>query len=668
MEKIKVKKLFFTFLILCCFVFTLFSQTNPTVGQKYLLVNGKPTFINGTNYSPSTGWFQILDNWNPEAVAKDMDSLQSIGVNFIRFMPLWYLIQPEINKFDQQKIDRLNELITIAGKRNISVQPSLITGWLDGGIFTPSWVTKNLFTDPDQINSTAKMVTIISKAISGNPNVHSYDFGNEINALKGAGRFIANPEQTKTWMAIMYKAFKAGDPNRLVTNGIGTGYDEFFSAENIALACDYMSAHSYSYFHGTILDDPWFGLRSTYSTNMIVAWAKIEGKPVLMQETGISGDWVSQEQRAKYLELEYFSCWADGAAGFVWWCSHNIDTTFRVKPAKDGREFVKNGKFDPLEYQMGLLDVHNNKFPAAETFKECVDFSTQLGLDWTDQLPVCYIVTPENISLNSYFRKIINAYVMAKQNHVDVRFIKENMKIPVDATFVIVPGFSVKAENKIHINNYLLNGGTVYQSFYNDFAPEIKINRDLIYNVESPAEMLVTKHIGSLNLLEKFTMAGHLKMAEESWSSNFETLVKTCPNCNSHSINEKGEGVYYKTQVGKGNYFYTRLNVEESLFDTYNPWAADESYKLYSVLKPVQKIDIDSKFVEFFHKKNESQEMIILINHSYNNQETNINSQKTIGLINKKTGENMGRGKEFSIRLKPAEVLFLTITENNKIK
>ena len=71
-----------------------------------------------------------------------MDSLSSIEVVFILFMPLWYLMQPEKDKFDQQKFDRLNELVHIAGKRGIMVQPSLITGWLCGGIFDPIGLQK----------------------------------------------------------------------------------------------------------------------------------------------------------------------------------------------------------------------------------------------------------------------------------------------------------------------------------------------------------------------------------------------------------------------------------------------------------------------------------------------------------------------------------------------
>ena len=255
MGKLKIIKWILPVVILFCMELTALAQVYPTAGTKYLTVNGKPVFINGANYSPSKGWFQILDNWNAKDIEQDMDALQSIGIDFIRFMPLWYLTQPEKDKFDQQKIDRLNELVTIAGKRNILVQPSLITGWLDGGIFTPPWIDKNMFTNVDEVNATIKMVKTISKSLSSNPYVHSYDFGNEINALKAVGRYTATPEQTKLWMAAIYKAFKDGDSKRLVTNGIGTGYDEFFPVENIATACDFMSAHSYPYFHATLRDD-----------------------------------------------------------------------------------------------------------------------------------------------------------------------------------------------------------------------------------------------------------------------------------------------------------------------------------------------------------------------------------------------------------------------------
>ncbi len=99
----------------------------------------------------------------------------------------------------------------------------------------------------------------------------------------------------------------------------------------------------------------------------------------------------------------------------------------------------------------------------------------------------------------------------------------------------------------------------------------------MVYNLESPSENLVTKYAGELNLLEKFNMIGHLKMSDENWSWNYETIMKSCPDCKNHSLNEKGKEVFYRVMVGKGTFYLTRLNVEEALCDTYDPWATDES-------------------------------------------------------------------------------------------
>jgi hypothetical protein len=150
-------------------------------------------------------------------------------------------------------------------------------------------------------------------------------------------------------------------------------------------------------------------------------------------------------------------------------------------------------------------------------------------------------------------------------------------------------------------------------------------------------------------------------MVQMNWSQNYETILKICPDCSNHSLNEKGEGVFFKTKVGKGNFYYTRLNLEESLCDTYNPWGNDESYKLYSVLKPEQDIDIDSKYVELYHKKNDKSEMIILLNHTDKVKETNIISKNVIRIKNMKNKVELGKGMEFSVKLNPAEVMFLEV-------
>lgn len=83
---------------------------------------------------------------------------------------------------------------------------------------------------------------------------------------------------------------------------------------------------------------------------------------------------------------------------------------------------------------------------------------------------------------------------------------------------------------------------------------------------------------------------------------------------------------------------------------------------MYSILKPEQDTDVDSEFVEFFHKKNGTQEIIVLINHSNASQETVIKSKRTIQLKNKRTNEEFDQSKEFFCSLKTSR----SAISNNK--
>ena len=138
-----------------------------------------------------------------------------------------------------------------------------------------------------------------------------------------------------------------------------------------------------------------------------------------------------------------------------------------------------------------------------------------------------------------------------------------------------------------------------------------------------------------MDLLEKFPLAGHIKITQMSYSSGYEVLFQLAESSYDHRLIENGEIACSRTPLGKGSYLYSGVNLEESLCAN-NPLESDASYKFYSLLKPEQEINIDSKYVEFFHKKNEKQEMIILLNHSYTYHETTIILKQPIKLMDKK--------------------------------
>src|ERR1039457_1689792 len=85
------------------------AQDRWGIQGQYITLNGQPTFLNGANYIPSTGWLLILENWNPEAIERDIAALRKLGVTSLRFPPLWPLLQPTIDQVSKEKLARINQ-------------------------------------------------------------------------------------------------------------------------------------------------------------------------------------------------------------------------------------------------------------------------------------------------------------------------------------------------------------------------------------------------------------------------------------------------------------------------------------------------------------------------------------------------------------------------------
>jgi hypothetical protein len=647
--------------ILFIILATIHSVTAQNVwGTKgsYLTKNGEPVYLNGVNYIVSDGWMINLPNLSRESASTDMEALEKIGINHIRFFPMWQLTQPTIDHVDENVLKQLDMLVESAREHNISMQIAPLTGWMSGAVFLPPWAVGDMFRDSKIINGEEFLCKTIATRYQENKNVLGYDFGNEMNVLQEKFTSGASGDQIYSWMKQIYRAFKNNSKSKLITNGIGTGYNINFDVRNIAKTTDYLSPHSYPYFHGTYKLDPWFGQRNTYSPNFIISWCKTIGKPVVLQEFGCSEAWLPPSKVGTYLRLTYFSTWADGAAGFIWWGSHDIDTTFRVK-SKDmliqySAPNFAHGKFEKLEYNLGLLSHQNVPKESALSFSDCINTANKLGLSWIDNLPVCYIIIPDNKSFNTAMHQFITAYTLAKQAHFNVKLCFEGTPIPSEAKAVFIPGLKLSGYAKEAIQNYLVNGGTVYQSYENDFGKSISLGEDTI--IDNPS-FFVNERFG-------LTEIGQPVYIPVPISFRAITVHEPAIPLVSYMSEEKKsvmKHVFVKQPVGKGTYYYFAGNLEESLVKTYNPWDKTNCEQLYNALKPQTSINIDNKYVELFFKHNENQSLILLLNHSEKYQHTTLKSHDNISLTNFETREEIGKGKEITLLLKPAEVIIAMV-------
>lgn len=622
------------------------AQNNWTVGENYVRHNNQDLFLNGVNYIPSHNWMMMLENWDEAQVEKDIIGMKSLGVKCIRFFPLWHMVQPTPNVLDEKIMEHIDRVLDLGAKHGLYFQITPITGWMSGGTFLPDWALGNIFTDTDMIEGEKFLVREFAKRYKNHPALQGFDFGNEINVLIEVMEINVTPEEIDEWMQTIYKAFKEGDPNCIVTNGIGTGFDPWFNIEAISKSCDYMSVHSYPFFHGTSRLDPSIGQRTLYSGNFITEWAKMVNKPVLMQENGTTRPGV---EAAKGLRVFFMSSWAEGAAGYFWWGSHMVDPEYLIHtPGLRAEYSVDKMKVGELsgDKTMGILSTENTPEVSGLEYKKCAEWIDQLGVGWVDLLPVCYILVPHTTEFHETMLKFITPFTLAKQAHFDVKLLWEDQEVPKDASAVFIAGFQLSSTGKINMDKYLNTGGKVYQSYYNSLSSNIKIfDKPVNFN-----DSLVLSNLDLIGNSIRVTKSEFRNIKFDD--SRVFALEKTV---------DQNKSIFVKTNIGKGTYYYLALNIEESLQKLRNPWSNEDSYLFYKALKPETSFKINNKYIEFYQKKRGNEELLVLINHENSEQNFTLDSKNNVRLANAINHENFGEGSTFSFQLKPAEVLLIKV-------
>ena len=702
-----------------------------TLKDGYLAFEGKPQFLSGANYIPSKGWYMILKNWTPDTIATveaDMKAMRSIGVRIVRFPPLWPILQDDDGKINHAALDHLDELLRIAHRNGIHVQVEFLTGGVDAATMLPAWAEGNLFVDPKIIAREKELVTAIVTRLKNNPGLFGYDYGNEVNVLYNrlahapALDMTTTAAQMRDWMLAITKTMKAADPRAMIAPGLGAQRTKegVFNIWDIAAATDYTTIHSWAYFDQTIKSDPWIGQRTLYNMNYNLAYNAMAGLPVMVQETGFAEWWIgSDEDIAKALRISLVSAWAQDGIGFLWWGSHDTRLDYRI-PVERNATYSEpailelDGAMSNLEYSEGLIDSENQPKLYGREFKRWAAIIDNLGIGWKETLPIVYILQPDDPKRGFPDRIQRTAFTLAKQTHMNVKLCPEWKPIPADATAVVIAGYALSEKGKTHVAEFLRNGGHVYQSWANDFAPGVIVSdetttlatpefliafpRDTIpmrnklpindgEYLRVNANALKVRAITSVTGPETRVLLRETKEKEQTGNYDITAGEAAKPAAAPAPKNPKSKiqnpkspkpksiptdatttpgnrPVCTETTIGKGKYYYFAANVEEALAATYNPWQADNTDKIYAALRPPGPVNINAKHVELYAKERGAEKLLVMLNRSDFAQLVTVYSRQGVALRNHVTRAPLGEGNEILIPLNPGEVLIAEVTAN----
>lgn len=326
--------------------------------QGFFTRSGRRIFPLGVNYWPASCGVEMWRVWPEREIQRDLDLLRQLGFNCVRFFLRWQDFEPEAGRYSALAFRRLGLFLDGCRKRGLIAQPSLIVGWMSGGIFWPEWKReRNLFADPIMRRRAVRFAAKAAAVCARFPEtVLAIDQGNEICCLPDC--LAAPPAAVASWCEAMSAAIRQGHPTALVISGneqnqivADTGWR--FGAQP---GCDLYSMHAYpnSAWHSL----PFDGMTDPLGQSLLPFYVKCARAfgPVMVQEFGTI--FTIGRCCDEYLRAILPACREAGANGFLWWSLRDFDA--------DGHPYNKNAFEGPL----GLVGLDDRVKPVLSYFQE----------------------------------------------------------------------------------------------------------------------------------------------------------------------------------------------------------------------------------------------------------------------------------------------------------
>lgn len=543
-------------------------------------------FILGCNYWASNAGADMWRKYDLNIIREDIKTLSSYGVTHIRVFPNWRDFQPVMPQFagkgilnsyclegdvapdnpyylDRCMLKRFQEFLGVCEEFGIKLIVGLITGWMSGRLYVPSALyEKNVLTDPTALYFEQLFIRGFVSEFKSSPAILAWDLGNECNCMAEATRL-----QALNWTATIANAIRAEDPTRMIISGmhgLEVNPGNPWLIKDQAMWNDVLTTHPYPYWCAYTRNDEILSLRTTmHATAQNKYYAECGNKPCLAEELGTMGPMLaSNDAAAKFLRVNLFSLWANGALGVMWWCGHD-QTLLSDFPYSENM----------VEVELGLLTIDRNPKPVLEEIKrfsgvlKTLDF--KLPEAKTDA--VCILTHGQRPWGVCYA-----SHILSRQAGYNLRFCYADDGIP-ESDVYLMPS---------------VNGITVMNSAR---------FQELKKRVYEGAELYISLDNGVLSEFESLTGMRIIDSYEEHESKTFElggdtfsfrtkrTYLMSSVGADILATDNQGNPLISVYQYGKGKVTCFNYPLEDNMIDCHDAFSS-QNYKLYrKVLESKQK-------------------------------------------------------------------------------
>lgn len=315
----------------------------------------------GVNYTPSHNWWFCWNDWNRDPMQRDLDRIASLGADHLRVLLIWPYFQPNLTWVSPEHLDRLEDLMTMAGARQLDVLVTVFTGQLSGWFFLPPFNKPDpAFYSDARIGAAQDLFAHqLAERLRAHANFMGFDLGNELNTCWTAP--LATGDR---WMINMLARMNKLAPGAVHVNGVDHKpwfQPTTFSAHTLA-AQRFPVMHCYPFWthalqYGGPMDAPSTGLLKAMAA-LIRSYAGDAQKPVWAGEFNTCIASFNEKQQAQWLEKAVTGAIEEGVSWFTYWDSHDVSRAFT---------------FNPVEYSLGLLTNDGRVKEQGRAFRQLAD-------------------------------------------------------------------------------------------------------------------------------------------------------------------------------------------------------------------------------------------------------------------------------------------------------
>lgn len=338
----------------------------------------------GVNYVPSSDWFYSWLSPHWDTIRRDLDGIAALGLDHIRVLPLWPLLQPNRTLIRGQALADVRRVVELAGDVGLDASVDVIQGHLSSFDFVPAWLStwhrRDMFTDPDIVAAQSALVEAVHTALSDLPGYLGLTLGNELNQFSSPPHpspMPATPTEVSAWLEALLAAVPAdGRHLRLHAEYDAVWYQDGhpFLPTHASRYGDVTAIHSWI-FNGTAQH---YGAASEpsirhaeYLIELSRAFATDSARPVWLQEIGAPLNCLDETEAPDFCRravLAAADC--DALWGVTWWCSHDV------------RRGLSD--FPSLEHTLGLFDADGQVKPIGKAYADVVGC---VRTAWRDRPP-----------------------------------------------------------------------------------------------------------------------------------------------------------------------------------------------------------------------------------------------------------------------------------------